>query len=85
MPTDISIFTTMKKADAIAQLAVHLASPDQIGVGLQAYPPASPDATTLMANLEAALEQGVSRFSFYNYGIMPLPNLDWIRQAIKRT
>lgn len=67
----------------VSELLPIIQSPDQLVVGLQAYPPASPDAETLCANLQAAREQGVTKFAFYNYGIMPLAALDWVRQAIQ--
>ena len=67
----------------VSELLPIIQSPDQLVVGLQAYPPASPDAKTLCANLQAAREQGVTKFAFYNYGIMPLSALDWVRQAIQ--
>ncbi len=67
----------------VAELLPILQSTSQLVVGLQAYPPASPDAKTLRANLQAAREQGVTKFAFYNYGIMPLSALDWVRQALQ--
>ena len=53
-------------------------------VGLQAYPPAADSAETLEAVARAVEECGVRQLSFYNYGIMPRPNLAWIRQCIGR-
>lgn len=69
---------------AIAGLLPDLESPGRLVVGLQAYPPASPDAETLRANVRRAVELGVRRLSFYNYGIMPKPNLGWIKTAIEK-
>ena len=66
----------------VSELLPTLQNPNQLVVGLQAYPPASPNAETLCANLRAAREQGVNKFAFYNYGIMPIVALDWVRQAI---
>lgn len=66
----------------ISGIVADLKNPQQLVVGLQAYPPASPDAPTLGAGVERALELGIRRFSFYNYGIMPPANLAWIRQCI---
>ncbi|MDP6039110.1 MAG: hypothetical protein QGG64_11215 [Candidatus Latescibacteria bacterium] len=68
----------------VSELLPILQSPDQLIVGLQAYPPASPNADTLFANLQAAKEKGIHKFAFYNYGIMPLDALDWVAQAIER-
>lgn len=66
----------------ISGIVPDLKNPQQLVVGLQAYPPASPDAPTLGAGVERALDLGIRRFSFYNYGIMPPANLAWIRQCI---
>lgn len=66
----------------VSELLPTLQNPSQLIVGLQAYPPASPDAETLFANLQAAREKGIHKFAFYNYGIMPIAALDWVRQAI---
>ena len=68
---------------AISQRLPLLQGPDQLVVGLQAYPPASPNAETLCQNVETAQKLGISKFAFYNYGIMPLPYLDWVKQAIE--
>ena len=66
---------------AISEIVPDLKNPQQLVVGLQAYPPASPNARTLSAGVERALGLGIRRFSFYNYGIMPKANLAWIRQC----
>lgn len=66
----------------ISDILPDLRNPRQLVVGLQGYPPASPDAATLGAGVERALGLGIRRFSFYNYGIMPPANLAWIRQCI---
>ncbi len=57
---------------------------EQLVVGLQAYPPAANDAETLQAVARAVEECGIRQLSFYNYGIMPRPNLGWVRQCIGR-
>ena len=56
--------------------------PQRLMVGLQAYHPCAGDAETLAAVYAAARECGGEQFSFYNYGIMPRPNLDWIRRCV---
>ena len=56
---------------------------DRVWVGLCAYPPASPTAETLAANVEAVARLGVRAVSFYNYGIMPKRNLQWVKTAIE--
>ncbi|MBB31777.1 MAG: hypothetical protein CME25_23100 [Gemmatimonadetes bacterium] len=67
---------------AISDITSDLLSPDQLIVGLQAYPPASPDHETLVANTRASYDLGIRRFSYYNFGIMPKPNLQWIKTTI---
>jgi hypothetical protein len=56
----------------------------KVWVGCCAYPPASPDAETLATNVKAAVDLGVRAVSFYNYGIMPKRNLQWIKHTIER-
>ena len=57
---------------------------EKLVVGLQAYPPAADSAEALQAVVQGVKECGVRQLSFYNYGIMPRPNLAWIRQCIGR-
>lgn len=57
--------------------------PDQLNVGLLAYYPGSPDQATLERTTQAALDQGIRGFSFYNYGIMPRKNLGWVKAAVE--
>ncbi len=66
----------------ISELLLDLPAADRLLIGLQAYPPASPDADALKANVASATGLGIQRFSFYNYGIMPPANLDWVREAV---
>lgn len=63
--------------------ALRPAVPDmsRLVVGLQAYYPCALDADGLAAQVEAARRQGVEQFSYYNYGIMPRPNLQWLRRC----
>jgi hypothetical protein len=69
---------------AISTHLRHLKSPDQLIVGLQAYPPASPSAEALCQNVNTAQKLSINKFAFYNYGIMPMPSLEWVKQAIKQ-
>ena len=63
--------------------ALRPAVPDmsRLVVGLQAYYPCAVDAGGLAAQVEAARREGVEQFSYYNYGIMPRPNLEWLRRC----
>lgn len=55
----------------------------RLTVGLQAYPPAARSAEELASEVEMVRSCGVERLSFYNYGIMPFTNLEWIREALE--
>lgn len=55
----------------------------RVWAGFSAYPPASPDAEVLTANVKAVTQLGVQAISFYNYGIMPKRNLQWVKVAIE--
>jgi hypothetical protein len=69
--------------NTIETAARETGSADRVGVGLQAYPPASPDSETLCTAVATARECGAGLISFYNYGIMPKRNLRWISQALE--
>ena len=77
-PSQASVETSVRDATALMNGEV-----DRVWVGLCAYPPASPNAETLAANVEAVAGLGVRAVSFYNYGIMPKRNLQWVKAAIK--
>ena len=77
-PSRESVETSVK--NAAAQMN---GETDRIWVGVCAYPPASPTAEMLAANVKAVAELGVRAVSFYNYGIMPKRNLQWVKAAIK--
>jgi hypothetical protein len=66
---------------AIDRVTPDLKEPAQLLVGLQAYPPASRHPEDLLANVKRAWRKGIRRFSFYNFGIMPAPNMAWVGQA----
>jgi hypothetical protein len=55
----------------------------KVGAGIQAYPPASPTAETLITSVAAARSCGVSLLSFYNFGLLPKPNMGWIKRALE--
>ena len=66
----------------VDEIAAQLRGPQQLVLGLQAYPPCARRAETLVDHVRAARSRGVREFSFYNYGIMPRPNLAWIGQSL---
>lgn len=67
----------------IQQLKAEGVPPEKLIVGLQAYPPASPDEDTLISTTQAAAAEQVAGYCYYNYGIMPKKSLDWVRKAIQ--
>ena len=76
-PSQESVETSVRDAAALMNGEM-----DRVWVGTCAYPPASPTAETLAANVEAVAGLGVRAVSFYNYGIMPKRNLQWVKAAI---
>ncbi|WP_227354887.1 hypothetical protein [Haladaptatus salinisoli] len=50
--------------------------------GLLPGHPAVRDAATVRELVDAVVDAGAERVSFYNYGLLPERNLDWIREAI---
>ena len=63
--------------------ARQLVGPDvTLGIGIEACPHLSPDRENLVAKVAAAQEAGADNPYFYNYGLMPLSSLGWLRQAL---
>jgi hypothetical protein len=58
-------------------------SASKVGAGIQAYPPASPTAETLISSVSTARNCGVGLLSFYNFGLLPKPNMGWIKRALE--
>ena len=77
-PSQESVEASVKNAADLMNGEVN-----RVWVGTCAYPPASPNAETLAANVSAVAELGVRAVSFYNYGIMPKRNLQWVKAAIE--
>jgi hypothetical protein len=76
------------EADAVqreASFARSLAGNKSLFVGLQALWPLARSAEDLAAKVAAARRAGAEGVSVYNYGLMPLPHLDWCRQALEVT
>lgn len=55
-----------------------------LGVGIEACPHMSPTKENLVAKVKAAWDAGADNLYFYNYGLMPLRSLDWLREALQR-
>ena len=79
----LEILCYTAEPDVLEQQVAHASKafcePDDLIVGLSAFAPHSPSRSVLERNVERALEMGVRAFAFYNYGIMPERNLDWVR------
>jgi hypothetical protein len=67
----------------IGDAITDVGSPSKLGIGLQAYPPASRNAADLTASVSITAESGAGLASFYNYGIMPKQSLSWIRASLR--
>jgi hypothetical protein len=68
---------------AVSQATTQYCAADDLIVGLSAFVPHTPSKGVLTANVRRALDMGVRGFSFYNYGIMPERNLDWVASAVE--
>jgi len=53
-----------------------------LGIGIEANPHMSPTEENLVAKIRAAWEAGADRLYFYNYGLMPLQSLAWIKTGL---
>jgi hypothetical protein len=51
-------------------------------VGLQVGLPGSGGRPEFQSRMKTAREMGVTDFNFYNYGLIHLQNLDWIRESV---
>lgn len=83
----VEILAYTRDPEAIArrvrETLVGLDDPERLVLGLQAYHPCAASAEELQVNVEAGLGLGITKFSFYNYGIAPPPCLSWIGQCVK--
>jgi hypothetical protein len=67
----------------VAQATTRYCAADDLIVGLSAFVPHTPSKGVLEANVRRAFRMGVRGFSFYNYGIMPERNLEWVASAVR--
>jgi hypothetical protein len=54
----------------------------EISLGLQMGLPGSGGKTEFLDKMSVAKEIGIKSFNFYNYGLVPLDNLRWIKEAV---
>jgi hypothetical protein len=66
---------------SVADIAVRRGSTPVLA-GLQAVAPTVQNAEELKRAVRAALEAGADGIQFYHYGLMPLVNLEWVREAL---
>lgn len=67
------VLDEINTARSFADLPVH--------VGVLPGHPHIRDQATLTGIVDAVADAGVERISFYNYGLLPRPNLEWIAAA----
>ncbi len=70
-------------ATAVRAAAADTGDVARVEVGLSACTPPCSEAADLVAMMRSAVEQGVRSANIYNYGLLPLPRLEWIRQACR--
>ena len=54
------------------------------GAGFSLFPRLVADGEMLARQVLACAEAGAASFNFYNYGLIPAPRLDWIRNSVER-
>jgi hypothetical protein len=59
-----------------------LAGKNEVIVGFQVGLPESGGKEPFLSCMKSAIEMGVRDFNFYNYGLIHLKNLAWIREAV---
>jgi hypothetical protein len=53
-----------------------------LGAGFRLFNGEVGEAEGLTARVNACVEAGANGLNFYNYGLIPAPRLDWIREAV---
>lgn len=54
-----------------------------VELGFKATSPDCPDSQTLVRSAAAAVAAGVRSINIYNYGLLSLDRLEWIRRATR--
>lgn len=81
--TVIAYESSGSAAAARLRVADSLTPDISLHVGLLPGHPAVDDAASVSELVDAVVDAGAERVSFYNYGLLPERNLDWIREAIR--
>lgn len=77
----------MQPGDVSALLAMGRAAlgPGKfLGTGYRLFYPEMSGPEVLSAKVAPALEAGLERINFYNYGLVPAPRLDWVGAAVRQ-
>ncbi|RQG94230.1 hypothetical protein [Natrarchaeobius chitinivorans] len=80
--TAIAYESTPRGAAERIQTATELAGSTPVHAGIQPGPPLVDDGETVRAIVDAVVDAGADRVSFYNYGPLPQRSLEWIGDAI---
>jgi len=75
----------VKDGNALAQPLAGLTSllpGADLTLGFQVGLPESGGKVEFLDRMRAARERGITSFNFYNYGFIPLKNLEWIAEAL---
>ncbi len=54
----------------------------ELRIGMHLGLPETGGKAEFLSRMAICLEAGVTQFNYYNYGLVPLANLGWIRQAL---
>lgn len=65
------------------KIATNLSPNTRVDVGLLPAHPTVNDGKTVIDQVEKLVDAGADRIAFYNYGLLPERNLEWIADAIE--
>jgi len=68
---------------AVAKARAALDDTRFLGAGMRVFYPEMRGPADLAARAAAAAGAGADSLSFYNYGLIPAPRLDWVRAAVQ--
>lgn len=82
--TVIAYESTAREVADRLRIADALTPDIPIHAGLLPAHPAVTDGATVRRQVDAAVDAGAERVSFYNYGLLPRRNLEWVGTATER-
>ena len=81
--TDLAYFAEPAQVGAATRaLRATLGREMLAGIGIEACPHKTDSESNLVGKIEEAWEAGADHLYFYNYGLMPLKSLTWLRAAL---